>query len=261
MVKEFHVMNVSRGVLFTREKGGRKIESIFPNVDSALAVALEEAQNLPDVVVYVNGDAVYLSEIVAQDVTQANEAQSNGPILTNEEEDSHSGALDKFLSLIAAAKNSGDFDVDGFDPKDTARDSMEAFARNLELKDKEVDSHDDEVVSDIDIPDSFKKLENLEVGPIVHEDCLVVFGYTRDDNNKIEFFIQSLKQTEMAEGIGPVKVKIVIDIDGKKRVRNVTRDKVTSVVAKTYENISISCFFENDDAKTKEVPLINITRN
>ena len=231
MAKDFHVMNVSRGVLFTREKNGLKIESIFPNIDLALDVALEEAQNLSDVVVYVNGDVVYLSEVVDQD----NAEPTLNSELIIEEEDSDSVSSDIPL------------------------------AEDNKLEDEEIDSLNDESAIEADIPDLFKELENLEVGPIVDEGHSVVFGYSRDENGKVELFIQSLDPTPgFIDGIGPTKKKVAVIVDGKKRPpRNVVHDKVTSIVVKSYEFISLNfCVdVENDDAIIKESTLVNITKN
>lgn len=249
MVKEFHVMNVSRGVLFTREKGGRKVESIFPNAVSALAVAVEEAQNLPDVVVYVNGEVAYLSEVVTQEMAE---------------------------SIIESSLKNGPEDdilLKDLQPKDAERVELEEFANSAnkaqEVKiqlTEENDSHNDEVTSEPDIPDLFDELGDLDVGPIINKDHSIVFGYTLGENDKVELFIQSLDpQPGFYDGIGSTKKKVAVVVDGKKRPsRNVVHDKVTSIVVKTYEYISLNFYVEINDEKTtldREYTLINITRN
>ena len=213
---EFRVSSTARGVTFERNKTGIKVESIFPNKEMAIAAAMAEAVSDADSALFVDGELYYFSEEV-----EAPEIKLNADIeATTVSED------------IAYVNESDVYDSDYIVDLESNAPLVDAS----EEPDAESEAEPEvEVISLID-PSIY---DHSTLTPSSSRSN-VYWGY-KDDNGKLTLDVVAFDRS-------PDRVKVFLSVDGKDRSpRNVVTDKLTSIVVKSYKEVSLFSYTVSED--------------
>lgn len=213
---EYRVSSTARGVTFERNKTGIKVESIFPNKEMAIAAAMAEAVSDADSALFVDGELYYFSEEV-----EAPEIKLNADIeATTVSED------------IAYVNESDVYDSDYIVDLESNAPLVDAS----EEPDAESEAEPEvEVISLID-PSIY---DHSTLTPSSSRSN-VYWGY-KDDNGKLTLDVVAFDRS-------PDRVKVFLSVDGKDRSpRNVVTDKLTSIVVKSYKEVSLFSYTVSED--------------
>lgn len=213
---EYRVSSTARGVTFERNKTGIKVESIFPNKEMAIAAAMAEAVSDADSALFVDGELYFLSEEV-----EAPEIKLNADIeATTVSED------------IAYVNESDVYDSDYIVDLESNAPLVDAS----EEPDAESEAEPEvEVISLID-PSIY---DHSTLTPSSSRSN-VYWGY-KDDNGKLTLDVVAFDRS-------PDRVKVFLSVDGKDRSpRNVVTDKLTSIVVKSYKEVSLFSYTVSED--------------
>ena len=213
---EYRVSSTARGVTFERNKTGIKVESIFPNKEMAIAAAMAEAVSDADSALFVDGELYFLSEEV-----EAPEIKLNADIeaTTVSEDIAYVNESDVYDSDYIVDLESNAPLVDASEEPD-AESEAEPEVETTSLIDPSIYDHSTLT------PSSSRSN--------------VYWGY-KDDNAKLTLDVVAFDRS-------PDRVKVFLSVDGKDRSpRNVVTDKLTSIVVKSYKEVSLFSYTVSED--------------
>lgn len=213
---EYRVSSTARGVTFERNKTGIKVESIFPNKEMAIAAAMAEAVSDADSALFVDGELYFLSEEV-----EAPEIELNTDIeaTTVSEDIAYVNESDVYDSDYIVDLESNELLVDASEEPD-AESEAEPEVEVISLIDPSIYDHSTLT------PSSSRSN--------------VYWGY-KDDNGKLTIDVAAFDRS-------PERVKVFLSVDGKDRSpRNVATDKLTSIVVKSYKEVSLFSYTVSED--------------